>query len=69
MGRESNMTNKTMLRASIRGDEVAVAKALRDGTYHECPWKTWEQLWYDVQQIEKEDKAQLLGIIRHDEEI
>lgn len=55
---------RQMFRARIRGDEVAVAKAIRDRTYHVCPWKTWQQLWFDFQQVKKEDEALKLGIMK-----
>ena len=44
-----------LIRAMIRGDEVAFQQAVERGEYHAGPFKTWKQLWFDLQQIEKEE--------------
>jgi len=61
--KENIEISRQMFRALMRGDEVAVIKAVKEGSYHECPWKTPEQLWYDMQQIQKEDQAAEPGIM------
>lgn len=42
------------MQAAIRGDEVAAHRAMRDKTYYQGLWKTGEQMFFDLQQLEKE---------------
>lgn len=60
---QRRVTYKSVLLASIRGDEVAFLDAVKKRRGYEGPWKTNDQLWHDAVQNEKEESLAGAGII------